>query len=368
MPSSLKVLHIDRSREHVAQTARALAAAGYAVASRQVQSEADLQAALRDRWDLVLSDYGLPGLRGLTALELVRRHDSSVPFVFVCEELGQERAADAVRSGACHCLKRDDPERVGQALSALLNGVERAAAAESAPMAPEPDRLTDERLEAASRVAGVVAHDLNNLLTVIKGYAGLVLDSLPEGAPWRRDLAAIDEAASAAERLTERLLTFSRRRSGTPEVVYLNEPLRALRPTLRNLLGPDVRMTFDLADDLWPVCIDAGHVQQIVTDLAANARQAMPWGGELVLCTRNRSARTYGDSVELVVRDSGHGMDDDVRRRIFEPFFTTRSSGRGAGLGLSIVYLMVRQAHGSVHVQSAPGRGTTIEVRLPRCG
>ncbi|HEX7038049.1 MAG TPA: ATP-binding protein [Pseudomonadales bacterium] len=366
MPSSLRVLHIDRSVEHVTRTARALAAAGYSVDSRQVQSEAELRAALQKRWDLVLSDYALPDLRGTTALELVREHDPGVPFVFVCAELGQERAVDAIRSGACHCVTRGDPERTVRVLSELLDALPSRSPGEDTPTAWDPEHLAYERLEAASRVAGVVAHDFNNLLTVIRGYAGLVLDTLPADAAARRDITAIDDAASAAEQLTGRLLTFSRRRSGEQEVLCLNDSLRALHTFLDDLVGPDVEVTLDLADDLWLVRIDPSHLRQIVTELAANAGQAMPGGGRLTLRTRNHAAPRE-EAVELSVSDSGQGMEERVRRHVFEPFFTTRS-GRGAGLGLPIVYLMVRQAHGTVRVDSAPGEGTTFEVRLPRYG
>jgi hypothetical protein len=240
----------------------------------------------------------------------------------------------------------------------------------------EQQMRVGERLDAAGRLAGIVAHDFNNLLTVINGYAGLLLDTVSETAPIRRDLRAIEDAASSAEALTRRLLAFGRRRHFEPEVLRVNELLERMETGLRRAAGDQVELSLVLADDLWPVRADPAHLEQIVMSLTENAREAMPDAGRLVIETRNTrrdgtgsaAGRARGEFVLLSVSDSGCGMTDDVRRQIFEPFFTTKGTGRGTGLGLSIVYGMVTQAGGIIGVTSAPGRGSTFEVLLPRRG
>jgi signal transduction histidine kinase len=231
------------------------------------------------------------------------------------------------------------------------------------------------KMEALGRLAGGIAHDFNNLLTAITGYADLVYHQL-EDPELREDVREITVASARAERLTSRLLSLSRRQSVRSTVVDLNAMIREYEEMVRRLIGGDIEVDVDLADSVWPVEIDRGALEQIVLNLVVNARDAMPDGGRLAISTDRyelppqRAARfpdlTVGDYVRLTVEDSGVGMDEQTRERALEPFFTTKDVGEGTGLGLATVYGAVRQAGGSVTIDSEPGEGTRIEILLPR--
>ncbi len=230
-----------------------------------------------------------------------------------------------------------------------------------------------QKMEALGRLAGGVAHDLNNLLTVIHGYGALLRAHVPAGGEAERFVDEVTTAGERASELTHQMLTFSRRQVLRPQLVDVNQELVRLQPLLRPTLGDDVRLELALAPELPPVRIDPAQLEQVIVNLAVNARDAMPGGGDLTLATALVAAPLTaiddGDGaapwVRLRVRDTGVGMSDDVLAHLFEPFFTTKERGRGTGLGLSSVYGAVRQSGGEVRVESAPGEGTTFDVLLP---
>ncbi|MDH3521422.1 MAG: ATP-binding protein, partial [Myxococcales bacterium] len=260
---------------------------------------------------------------------------------------------------------------IGEILTSAL-GRKRA---EAALRESEANLLQAQKLEAVGRLAGGIAHDFNNLLTVILGFSRPLLRELAEDNPIREDVAEIHGAAERAALLTRQLLTFSRRQVVEEQVVDLNLILSGLKTLLHRLLGEDVELVFDLAPALEGIKGDPHQFEQIVINLAANARDAMPEGGALTIATRNREldgsqARRIGLSgagryVLFSIRDSGHGMDAETRARIFDPFFTTKEPGKGTGLGLSIAYSVVEQAGGAIVVDGEPSKGTTFEIWLP---
>jgi CheY-like chemotaxis protein len=232
-------------------------------------------------------------------------------------------------------------------------------------------------LEAVGRLAGGVAHDFNNLLTAIKGNAGLLLADLPSGSPLREDVEEIDRAAQRASDLTRQLLAFSRRQVLQPRVVDLNAVIGETRRMLRRLIEEDVEIVVDLAPSVGPVKADPGQVEQVVLNLAVNARDAMPGGGRLTISTSDatvppepREGWPYfvpaGEYVRLDVADTGVGMEPQVLAHLFEPFFTTKPAGKGTGLGLSTVYGIVKQSGGYVWADTEPERGSRFVVLLPR--
>jgi signal transduction histidine kinase len=231
-----------------------------------------------------------------------------------------------------------------------------------------------QKMEALGTLAGGIAHDFNNHLTVILGCTDHLL-ALGADCGQRLDvLRTIQQSGAQAAGLTRQLLAFSRRQVLLPRVLNLNTILEDMEGMLGRILGKDVEVRWERAADLWPVRADPGQVQQIVMNLAANARDAMPHGGRLTFQTANveRGAQggvpggpRPGSYVRLSVTDTGCGMDEAVKRRLFEPFFTTKAVGKGTGLGLATVFGIVTQSGGSIEVQSEPGRGATFRIDLP---
>jgi PAS domain S-box-containing protein len=273
-------------------------------------------------------------------------------------------------------------DQAGRAL--IANGVmfditERRQAEE---MLRERDEqlLQAQKMDAIGRLAGGVAHDFNNLLTVIAGYADMLIESKPvQGPPWG-EVEEIRKAAGRAKSLTHQLLAFSRRQILQPKVISINDRVRGLEQMLRRLIGEHIRLETCLSPSLGSVRADPGQIEQVILNIAVNARDAMPDGGLLKIETADRSIGAAcrreallsdrdvppGDYVMLSLRDTGEGMDEEARSRIFEPFFTTKGQGKGTGLGMSMVYGIVTQSKGFIEVESAPGEGAEFRVYLPR--
>ncbi|MFO0761837.1 MAG: ATP-binding protein [Byssovorax sp.] len=233
-----------------------------------------------------------------------------------------------------------------------------------------------QRMEAVGRLAGGVAHDFNNLLTVIRSYADLALSTVPEGDELRSDLDEIRGAADRAAGLTRQLLAFSRKQVLMPRVIDLNDLCAGSLKLLQRLLGEDIEIVYRPSPTLAATRADPGQIEQVIMNLAINARDAMPGGGKLTIETENivldddycrlHVEARPGPHVMLAVSDTGCGMDEATQARIFEPFFTTKEVGKGTGLGLATVYGIVAQSGGSIYVYSEPNRGTTFKVYLPR--
>jgi PAS domain S-box-containing protein len=231
-----------------------------------------------------------------------------------------------------------------------------------------------QKLEAVGQLAGGIAHDFNNLLTVVEGYAELVYGDLPATDPSRESVQEILVAAQRAASLTRQLLAFSRRQLLQPIRLNLNANVASTHGMLNRLLGENIEVTAELAEGLWDVHADPGQIDQILLNLAVNARDAMESGGRLTIRTANVELggsdsevldAAVGRYVRLSLTDTGHGMDPETQSHIFEPFFTTKEIGRGTGLGLSTVYGIVKQSGGYIRVESEPGKGSTFSIFLP---
>lgn len=282
---------------------------------------------------------------------LARRKDGST--VEVDMAISPMRAADGTRIGAVEVARDISRER---ALEAQL--------------------AQAQRMEAVGRLAGGVAHDFNNILTVITGFTELASANVPEGSPVAEDLAEILKASDRAAALTRALLAFGRRQVLQPTNVDLNEMLAGLTPMLELLMGENVRLTIESGASLGPAVTDRAQIEQVVLNLATNARDSMPDGGQVTIATADADldaayARTHvgvvpGPYVALIVSDTGAGMTPEVMDHAFEPFFTTKARGKGTGLGLATVIGVAQMSGGSVDVTSALGSGSVFTVYLPR--
>ncbi len=233
-----------------------------------------------------------------------------------------------------------------------------------------------QKMEAVGRLTAGIAHDFNNLLTVINGFAELMQDKLTADDPLVEPLEKILRSGQRAADLTRQLLAFSRKQIIQPRVILLNTIVTELDRMLRRIIGEDIELKMHLAPDLWPIKVDPSQMDQIIINVAVNARDAMPSGGHLLLETSNVTldqgyVRQHpdvipGDYVLLAISDNGVGMSDEVREMVFEPFFTTKEVGQGTGLGLAMVFGIVKQHRGHIWVYSELGRGTTFKLYLPR--
>jgi signal transduction histidine kinase/CheY-like chemotaxis protein len=240
----------------------------------------------------------------------------------------------------------------------------------------EDQRWRSERIETVGRLAGGVAHDFNNLLAIIQGYADLLAGQVVGNEPAKESVQQIQQAAERAATLTRQLLAFGRRQVLQPTDLQLSEMIGAMLPQLQNLVGDRVELLTDLAPDLGFVRVDRAQFEQALVHLAANGREALPSGGRLTLTTRNIELRhspgagdpllPSGEYVELCIGDNGPGMSDEAKAHLFEPFFTTKEPGKGAGLGLPMVYGIVKQSGGDIQVHSVTGEGTRVQIVLPR--
>jgi two-component system cell cycle sensor histidine kinase/response regulator CckA len=245
----------------------------------------------------------------------------------------------------------------------------------------ESKRLEDElrqaqKMEAVGRLAGGIAHDFNNILTVIASSAHFLLNDLDEGDPRRDDAQQIAKAGERAAALTQQLLAFSRRQVLQPELLDLNKVVRDMQQLLERVIGEHIELVTVLEPELGSVRADRGQLEQVILNLAVNARDAMPTGGLLSIETENgehdvtgqpgQADGRFGSHVALIVSDTGHGMDESARANAFEPFFTTKAKGKGTGLGLATVYGIVIQSGGSISIESELRRGTRVRIELPR--
>ena len=316
------------------------------------------------------------GYRSPTELLTAMREDATLPPAHraALDGLCRARQPDAAHEVALH--RRDGSEFWALVSSTLVpddaggEAYVGAVADVSTRRALEQQLRQAQKMEAVGKLAGGVAHDFNNLLTAITGYAESLEESLPPGDPRRADVRGVFDAARRASGLTRQLLAFSRQQVLTPRVLDLGAVVRDLRSLITGLLGAQIELRLDVAQGV-PVRVDRTQIEQVMLNLVVNARDAMPAGGRLTIGTRVLDAEPAAAAggadrhVLLWVRDTGIGMDAVSRAHAFDPFFTTKAPGKGTGLGLSTVYGIVRQSGGNAWIDSEPGVGTTVWIRLP---
>ena len=332
------------------------------------------------RFDLVIVDLALPDSGGLETVERVRDAAQGAAMLVITARDDYATAKGALELGAQDYLVKGEFSfpSLERALRYALDRKELAE--QRAQERAERERLEEQlrssqRMESLGRLAGGVAHDFNNVLTIILGHAGMLRDGSASGDDASESVREILRAGERAARLTGQLLAFSRSQPASPKVLQLNDAIGDLERMLSRLLGGHIELGLHLERRLPNVRVDPGHVEQLLINLAVNARDAMPDGGVLTISTelivatdairRRRPYVAPGPYVYLAVADTGAGMDESVSARAFEPFFTTKKLGEGTGLGLSTVYGIVKQAQGYIWCRSVPGRGTRFDIYLP---
>ncbi len=337
MAIPLRALIIEDSQNDCDLLLGMLCRGGYDVAHKRVYNAATLGTLLEDgQWDIVISDYSMPGFKGTDALAMVREKRLDVPFVFLSGTIGEEIAVNAMRAGAQDYVIKGNAARLLPAIQRELREAE--VRRERKQMEQRVRQL--EKFEALGKLAGGVSHDFNNVIGAIMGWAELGVDRVPPDSPEAKLFRNIGEQATRAAGLTRQLLAYARRQVLEPKNINLNHMVNETTTLLQKTIGAQIEIKMMLAPDLQITRADPSQIEQVIMNLCFNARDAMPKGGHLLIETA-------------------------TTERIFEPFFTTKEIGKGTGLGLATVMGIVKQHGGFVDVYSELGRGTAFRVYLP---
>src|SRR5437763_6562859 len=380
LPSKpLRVLFADDSENDVLMLLRVLRKAGYEPVYERVSSATPMrEALLRQAWDVVISDYEMPGFGGFEALQILKESGHDLPFILVSAVVNEETAVAAMKAGAHDYIMKRRLARLVPAIARELREAQSRVArkaAEAALRQSEEQLRQAQKLEAFGRLAAGVAHDFNNILTIITCHSELILRQMPANDTRRKHVEQVEKAAHMAAGLTRQLLTFSRKQVIEPRVLKLNDVITDVEKMLRRLIGEDIEFHTKLDPAAGHIKADAGQIEQVIMNLAVNARDAMPDCGKLTIITANtvldeNYLRSFpelraGDYVMLAIADTGVGMSDEVKAHLFETLFTTKSPGKGTGVGLATCFGIVQQNGGHITVCSEVGKGTTFRIYFP---
>lgn len=374
MKTPLRILIAEDAEDAAALLMRKLATEGpYEPACKRVATLAAFNHALDGRaWDIIISDHGMPDFSAIDILRALRARDLDIPVIIVSGAIEAETAVAAMKAGAGDYIMKSDLTRLIPAIEREI----REAKSRQEKRQTEEQLRQSQKMECVGRLSGGIAHDFNNLLAAILGSVSFLAVG-PKGNPdWQTDVEEIRKAALRAASLTQQLLAFSRRQALQPRIFDLNSEIVDLERMLRRIVGEDVKWATSLTPKPCAIKADSGQVQQVIVNLIINARDAMSDGGKLNVKTESvefAEPHVEGDVsippgayVLLAISDTGTGVDDHAKAHLFEPFFTTKQMGKGTGLGLAVVYGIVKQSGGYIIVDSAPGQGTTFMIYFPK--
>jgi signal transduction histidine kinase len=371
MATPLRALIVEDSENDCMLLLSMLQRGGYSVDHKRVDTAASLKATLDDPWDIVISDFSMPGFRGTDALAIIRDRGLDVPFIFLSGTIGEDMAISAMRAGAQDYVIKGNVARLLPAIEREL----REAEARREKRQVEHRLRQLEKFEALGKLAGGVAHDFNNVIGAIMGWAEIGADRVAEDSQEAKLFRKIGDQARRAAGLTRQLLAYARRQILEPKNINLNQMVKETTALLEKVIGEQIEVKMALAEDLRITRADPAQIEQVLMNLCFNARDAMSAGGQLLIetrnldldakyCSRHADARP-GRWVQLSVSDTGSGMDAATMERIFEPFFTTKEVGKGTGLGLATVFGIMKQHGGFIELYSEVGTGTAFHVHLP---
>jgi len=369
MAIPLRVLFIgDSAAESVSAE---LQKGGYDPVFHKISTAGELREALSSNWEVAISDFAVSDFGAIAALALIQEQGVDLPLIVVTGKIRDSDVLSVLKAGAADHLTRSNLMRLNAAVERELR---------AARLRRERNRLEEQfrqaqKMEAVGRLAGGVAHDFNNLLTVITGYSDLLLGGRDLKESQRTALQEIRRSAERGGALTNQLLAFSRRQPLQSRTVHINDLVLQIERLLRRLIGEDVELITIPAATHDVVSADPGRLEQVLMNLAVNARDAMPKGGKLTIETGTAFLNETvlakqlgvepGRFVTISIVDTGTGMDAETQSHLFEPFFTTKSAARGTGLGLATAYGIIRQSGGAIGFSSQVGVGTTAFIYLP---
>jgi signal transduction histidine kinase len=367
----LRIVHVEDSEVDVELVRLSLTQQGYAPEIKRVDTRADfLDALAHSHFDLILSDYTLPGFSGAQALEIAHTLKPQVPFIFVSGTIHEETAVESLRNGAADYVLKDRPARLVSAIRRALSATKE----EAAHAALEKRLHQARRLQAVSTLAGDVARDVNRILLKIKNHAHALSSECEHSARAREILGKLEGATEEGSELMQQLLAFARRSEARLVPINTAQLLEEAASALTVLLPENIEVKLRLEDDVPVLFADPDHLRRILTNLVLNAKDAMPEGGTIDISgdvIAFDPLPLYLSEFEdvpyfcLRITDHGVGMDEATRLRVFVPFFTTKILKNGAGLGLPEVFGLMRTHNGLIDIQSEPGKGTVVSLFFP---
>lgn len=372
MSTPLRALILEDLEMDCALLVRELENEGFSVVHKRVENAPDLRKSLiAEPWDIVISDFSMPGFNGKAALTIVQELKPDLPFIFVSGTIGEDVAVEAMRNGAHDYVMKGKLKRLAPAIRRELQEAELRR--EHKRIELQMRHL--EKFEVIGKLAGGIAHDFNNVLGAIQGWAELGIQESPKDSRTASLFQSIHSQSLRAAGLTRQLLAYARRQILEPRNFDLNQILAETGEMLRRVIGQNVEIKMVLSTKPLVVRADPSQIEQVIMNLCLNARDAMQQGGQLRIetsrvefdneyCKQHQYVRP-GKYVRLSVSDTGTGMDSETMKHIFEPFFTTKGFGQGTGLGLATTFAIVKQHLGCVETESEPGKGTTFHVYLP---